>query len=178
MTRKLMNYVFVGSDADLEALKTRPAILHAAKEPWHRKFVGYVSRGAPKESPEYLYAVRYEYMEMALNLVDVDDPAYVNKDLMEAAVNFVNYHRCKQRNVFIHCNQGLSRAPTVGMLAIAPSLHPDFYTSVKMFQELYPEWAPKDGVYKFAEQNWSHFFGQLYPEDEGASPDVKGPLSS
>lgn len=178
MIHKLCNYVFVGSDADLEGLKTRPAILHAAKEPWHRKFVGYVSRGAPKESPEYLYAIRYEYSEMALNLVDVDDPAYVNKDLMDAAVNFVNYHRCKHRNVFIHCNQGLSRAPTVGMLVVAPSLHPDFYESVKMFKELCPDWTPKDGVYKFAEENWSHYYGTLYPEEQGADPNIRKYLST
>src|SRR5690349_410004 len=134
MIRKLCTYVFVGSADDLKTLKTLPAILHAAKEPWHREMVGYITRGAPKESPEYLYAVRNYYSEMSLNLVDVDDPAYVSKDLMDAAINFVNYHRCKQRNVFIHCNQGLSRGPTVGMLVIAPLLHPEYERAREQFK--------------------------------------------
>lgn len=41
-------------------------VLHAAKEPWHREFVGYSGRGAPKDSPEYLWALRGN--RLALNL--------------------------------------------------------------------------------------------------------------
>jgi len=33
-----------------------PAILFAAKEPWHRNIVGYTSKGCPLDDPEYFYA--------------------------------------------------------------------------------------------------------------------------
>lgn len=155
MITKVATYVFVGSDADLASLKTMPAVLHAAKEPWHRKFVGYQTAGAPKEDPEYLWAIRGD--EMALNLIDVDDPLYVPFSLMDKAVNFVNYFRTRGRNVFIHCNQGVSRGPTVAFLAIAPLLDADFIKASMQFLELYPAFHPKDGVYKFAAQHWNYF---------------------
>lgn len=155
MIRKITDYMFVGSDADLATLKTTPAIVHAAKEPWHRKFVGYTTPGAPKDHHEYLWAVRFD--EMAMNLVDVDNPLYVPFVLMDKAVNFINYYRTRMKNVFIHCNQGLSRGPTVAMLAYAPSLAPDFMQACVQFQELYPDWIPKRGVYEFARENWRYF---------------------
>ena len=57
------------------------AIVHACKEPYHRNLLGYTGRGAPKEHPEYLFARRNN--SLFLNIVDVDSPDYIVKDIID-----------------------------------------------------------------------------------------------
>lgn len=160
MITMISRFVFIGADDDLPKLKTSPAILHAAKEPWHRQALGYITPGAPKENPEYLVAVRHYYKECFLNLIDAEDPAYIPKELIDSAVNFVNFHRCKFNKVFIHCNQGLSRAPTIAMLVEAPGLSIDFDEALEQFKAIFPDYAPRNGMLEFAKANWSFYHGE------------------
>jgi hypothetical protein len=49
--------LFVGDELDYErkvSHQTGWATVHACKEPYHREALGYSSRGAPKDHPEYL----------------------------------------------------------------------------------------------------------------------------
>lgn len=159
MITMISTYVFIGSDDDLPNLKTSPPILHAAKEPWHRKFLGYITPGAPKENPEYYVSVRHYYNECALNLVDSPDVNYIPKEVIDAGVNFVNFHRAKAKKVFIHCNKGLSRAPTIAMLVMAPSFPKDFEEALEHFKYIFPEYEPGQGMLDFAKANWAFYHG-------------------
>lgn len=53
--------LFVGNQNDYEnlvKLRNDFSVVHACKEPYHRKVLGYSGRGAPKNHPEYLIARR------------------------------------------------------------------------------------------------------------------------
>ena len=103
--------VFQGSDKDVDAfLEQHPegAIIHAAKEPWHRNALGYVGRGAPKNHPEYLYADRGN--RLYLNFVDAEDAKYINKEMVDYALQWALRKKMEGTPLLIHCNQGKSRS--------------------------------------------------------------------
>lgn len=145
--------LYVGSQADLEKLPERGtwAICHAAKEPFHREALGYKTAGAPKTDAEYLFARRGN--RLCLNLVDVDDPAYVSPVLMKAAIAFIAEH-VKARRVLVHCNQGASRGPGVAMAYMAPELPANFDDAERAFRQLYPSYLPKNGMRMYLMNNW------------------------
>src|SRR5262245_29122461 len=124
--------LWVGNQADAEQLDqfgSDWAIVFSAKEPWHRELLGYKTRGAPTDHAEYLWGVRGK--RLYLNLIDAPDPKYVNRSMMDAAVAFIGNQLAildpdKPEAVGIFCNQGQSRAPTLAMLYLAPSLPEDF----------------------------------------------------
>lgn len=109
--------LYVGSDEDVEIfLEQHPdgAIVHAAKDPWHRNALGYTGRGAPKDHPEYLFARRDA--RLYLNMVDAHDPKYIPKDMFTETTDFLlDYHHDQQRPCLVHCNQGKSRSPALVM---------------------------------------------------------------
>jgi len=53
---------------------------------------------------------------MALNLVDAKDPEYIPLVVVNAGLEFIDEELKKGRKVFVHCNQGISRAPSFGLL--------------------------------------------------------------
>jgi predicted protein tyrosine phosphatase len=130
------------------------SIVHACKEPYHRAALGYTSRGAPKDDPEYLIARRGP--RLMLNLVDVDDPQYVRPEIFEAALDFIDNELELGTNVLVHCNQGHSRAPSIAMLWLGRrSLLPDdFEEAEAAFRRIYSDYAPRNGIRSFVEANW------------------------
>src|SRR5580658_4998542 len=93
------------------------AVVHACKDPFHRQALGYSGRGAPKSHPEYLIARRDG--RLILNLVDAADPAYIPKEIIDAALDFIDGGLRDQKKILVHCNLGESRAPVIGMLYLA-----------------------------------------------------------
>jgi hypothetical protein len=167
--------VWVGSEADfknLDMFGTEWPVLFCAKDPWHRGFVGYTGRSAP-DGPERLSARRGN--QLAINLVDTDDPKYVTRAMIDTALAFLDemLGAVKLPNqVAIICNQGQSRSPTVAMLWLAPTLPPVFSEAEAKFRTLYPEYAPKAGVREFARIHWRHYHGR------GATAQAKSPAET
>ena len=133
--------LWIGSQSDYERdvrLSSRPwHVIHACKEPYHRLFVGYCGRGCPKDSPEYLWAVRGR--RIALNLVDGQEPEFP---------------------VLLHCNRGESRSAVIGMLWLAshgrfPGM--DFEAAEAEFRRMYPPYNPARGMRLFAMQKWEKY---------------------
>ena len=155
--------IWVGSEADFKQLDqygTEWAVLFGAKDPWHRQFVGYTGRSAP-DGPERLWARRDK--RMALNLIDGPDPKYVTRAMIDAGIAFLDeqVQAIEAPNqILIACNQGQSRAPTLAMLFLAPTLGPTFDEAEAKFRELYPEYAPNQGIRDFARIHWRHYHGR------------------
>jgi hypothetical protein len=140
--------VFVGNDDDFYNLKKehipgreidQPVddwfVLHAAKEPHHRQFLGYVGRGAPKDSPEYLFARRGN--RMALNMVDAKSPEF-----------------------FSNCNQGESRGPSVAMLFVFKRIlknNATFEEAEAEMKKVYPAYNPGEGIRGHLMQYWGEY---------------------
>lgn len=152
--------LFVGNEADANSISNQSGwfIIHACKEPFHRQALGYSGRAAPKIHPEYLIAKRDN--RLILNLVDAADPAYIPKEIIDAAVEAIQQHISRNK-VLVHCNQGMSRSPTIALLYLASYTSTlgknDFEQTLVDFKKLYPAYAPAGGMYYFAQQNWNSY---------------------
>ena len=123
-------------------------IVQAAKMPYHRDAVGYTGNAAPKDSPEYLTAIRAD--RIILNMFDGDDPKFFSAKMITPAIRFAYAHyKHGKKKVLFHCNKGFSRGPSLAMLFMsALGLESrDSYVDAKIAMlELYPEFAPNSGI--------------------------------
>lgn len=159
MIIEVYNGIYVGNEADLDEFKEgRPehAIIHACKEPFHRQAVGYTGRGAPKNHPEYLVAIRDN--ELCLNLVDAPKPEFIPRECFIAAAEFIDElsEVDDAYPVFIHCNQGKSRSVGIAMYYLAGLgvLSDNFETAMEEMQELYPYMELGEGVMGALDSWW------------------------
>ena len=160
---EVFDNIFVGNEQDYYDMQNLDnwAILHCCKHPFHCSFVGY--RGSLNSNhPDYAYK-RIDN-EMALNLVDMDkyNGNYLdfNKAMFETAFAFLDEYRNHGYRLLIHCNQGESRGPTVGMIYISrlgAFDYVDFNTALPKFQSLYPLYNPKENIFRTAQNLWSYF---------------------
>ena len=152
--------LYIGDERDYELqVKHQDGwrIVHACKEPYHRKELGYRGRGAPKDHPEYLIAPRGH--RLILNLIDPDDPAYIPKEIIDAALDFIGEGLGSGHKVLVHCNLGESRSPAIGLLYLAAFTGAIPSSSLEeaeaAFLEIYPGYRPGAGIRGFLKQNWS-----------------------
>lgn len=133
-------------------------VVHACKEPYHRQLLGYTGRGAPKDSPEYLYACRAD--RLYLNLVDADDPAYIPNEIIRTAIAFINEAIMTNKNCLVHCNLGESRSPSIGLLylaSIGAIPNKSLIDAEVAFIERYPSYNPKAGMRGFLLAHWEEY---------------------
>lgn len=154
--------LFVGDEEDYEAVVRRQdgwSVVHACKEPYHRAAIGYSGRAAPKSHPEYLMARRDE--RLILNLVDAPDPAYIPKEIIDAALEFVESKLRDRRRVLVHCNEGNSRAPSIAFLYLVSRTDRfaghNLDTALAAFKLLYPSYNPALGVRGFIRAHYDAY---------------------
>jgi hypothetical protein len=154
--------LFIGSQADYEKhvrFERDWCVVHACKDPYHREALAYTGRAAPKRHPEYLVAQRGD--RLILNLVDAADPAYIPKEIMDAALVFIEASLRRERRVLVHCNQGYSRAPSIGLLFLAAHTErfvtSDFAAAESEFQGIYSPYQPAAGVRGFLQRHWADY---------------------
>ena len=94
---------------------------------------------------------------MILNMVDADDPAYIPKAMVDIALGWMREVSFSNRRLFVHCNQGESRGPTMMMMFLAPLLPEDFHAAEVEFKDLCPSYNPKAGVRGFAAKHWGEY---------------------
>lgn len=132
------------------------AIIHACKNPCHAKAVGYKG-SLPPTHPHYL--VMENGQHLFLNMVDMEkelSPIYTNP-IMRSAMAFIEKHITEQK-ILIHCNQGMSRSPSIALLYLANKgyIANDSYSSaVADFQKLYPIFNPGRGIALYMNNNWT-----------------------
>lgn len=154
--------LFIGNQDDYEFnVKGNDgwSVVHACKEPYHRNLLGYAGRGAPKNHPEYLLAKRDD--RLFLNIVDVDSPDYIAKEIIDTALQFIKNELNNDRKCLVHCNQGESRSPSIGFLYLASNntLSKDFVTAENEFRKIYPSYNPKNGIRGFIRNHWDEYVG-------------------
>ncbi len=152
--------LFVGSEEDEIAVRRQSGwyVIHACKDPYHRQALGYTGRGAPKNHPEYLVAVREG--RLILNLVDADNVAFIPVEIIDAALEAIHQNISGSR-VLVHCNQGFSRSPTIALLYMAKFAESfrsmDHRAAVQQFRLIYPAYAPAGGVAEYARVHWGKY---------------------
>ena len=156
MTEIIPNW-FVGTLSDYEEIKNNNDFycVIAAKEPMHRKAVGYSGRSCGKDHPEYLFAERERCL--ICNLVDVENPEWISPIIISKALDFIGNALDKlDRQVLVCCNQGHSRSAVIGLLYMK---HKGFFKDISFeeaetqYKRIYPDYEPAGGMRGFAMQN-------------------------
>jgi hypothetical protein len=157
---EISNRIWIGNQEDAEygwRYRNNWAFVHACKEPWHRQFVGYKTRAAPKDSEEYYYAIRGR--EIALNMVDVENPDWFHMDTIKLTMGFISKY-VEHYNVLIHCNQGESRSPSLGLLYLATVgeiPNESFNIAELTFAKKYKLYNPKPGIREHLKKHWEDY---------------------
>lgn len=147
---------------EMELLTMMPegwAVVHAAKEPFHRMALGYVTRGCPKEHPGYLWTER-PGNRLALNIVDAPSSLFFSKEMIDKALDFIEQKLGEGLKVLVHCNEGFSRSPSLCLLylikhgIIKGETLEDCETE---FMKLYPEYSPGTGMRGFVKEHWKEY---------------------
>ena len=148
--RKIGN-VTVGSKDEQYQIGADWAMVHACKTS-HQQRLGYTR--PIKDSPHYI--TFRDSKHLYINWVDEPTGRYFRVDTFIEALDFIDEY-AKSSEVFIHCDQGQSRSPTLAMVYLAKRtdfLEDDFEVASIKFRELYPNYAPS-GIIKFVESHWS-----------------------
>lgn len=173
MMTQIYPNLYIGSQADYESNVFDPnqwSIVLAAKEPWHRQALGYTTRGAPKDHPNYLY-LTYEN-KLILNLVDADNPDYIIAECIDIAIDFIDSQLAIDKKVAVFCNQGKSRSAGIGLLYLAFVgkfvLQTEEYSNssgygfaFSYFKDLYPNFNPSIGMEEYIKRNWDKYVGDI-----------------
>lgn len=134
--------------------KTAPAVVHACKDPCHRRAAGYPKGHLAPDHPHYLFLEREK--NLYLNLVDSPLPLF-RVESFDAFFRFMD-REIAGGPVLIHCNRGESRAPSLAMvymalrLALIPS--DSHAAAADAFRRLYPAYCPGKGIEIFLKENW------------------------
>jgi hypothetical protein len=158
--KEITDNLFIGSQEDYELnVKFQPDwfVIHACKEPYHRQALGYTGRAVANTHPEYLIAERGN--RLILNLVDVEDPKYIVKEIIDKAILTID-EKIKAKKTLVHCNQGMSRSATIGLLYLHYSgiISTDNFKKAEIkYLKLYPNYNPANGMRTFAELNWNNY---------------------
>lgn len=154
--------LFIGNEYDYESrVKNEPGwcVVHACKIPYHKQALGYTTNAAPKDHPEYLIARRGN--RLILNLVDAPDPAYIPKEIIDAALEFISTSLQSGNRVLVHCNEGCSRSAGIGLLYLAKNRdkvpNDNFLAAEAAFRSIYPPYNPKSGMRGFMMSNWRNY---------------------
>ena len=130
------------------------AVIHACKSPCHQRALDY--RGSlPKDHPNYLI---YEHRNhIFLNIIDPNEPLFM-PPLFVASLDFIEQHILK-RKVLIHCNEGLSRAPSLALLYLAKRAKvingKSYEMAVRDFIKLFPSYRPRRGIALYLKLQWN-----------------------
>ena len=161
--KEIFPKIYIGTEQSCTFYPTTEwAIIHACKYPCHAKALNYKS-SLPKTHPYYLIAERDR--NLFLNMVDMEkefSPIFTNP-IMKSALAFIEKH-IVERKILIHCNQGLSRSPSIALLYLACKgyLANDSYSNaVADFRKLYPVFNPGLGIALYMKNNWSEIINLI-----------------
>lgn len=138
---------------DLSGNKDEIAVVHACKEPCHRRAVGYQIRSLASQHPHYLCFEKPHHLY--LNMIDPPAPLF-KAESFAAFFRFVD-REITQRPVLIHCNKGESRAPSLALLYMAKRLgllpDTDYTAAAAAFSARFP-YKPGKGIAAYLDKNW------------------------
>lgn len=142
-----------GGQTTCKPCKAGQAIVHACKEPCHRRAVGYAAKSLASTHPHYL--AHRQGADLYLNLIDPPVPLF-KRESFEIALSFM-HEACKAGSLHIHCNQGQSRAPSLALLLMAKRLgtlpNTSYAEARAAFERMHP-YNPGDGIARFLAENW------------------------
>ncbi len=157
MMMQITENLFVGNGDDcLEWSEKNICVIHACKYPCHTGALGY-SGALPKGHPHYL--IYEEGLNLYLNMVDMNQALthIFAAPMLTKAMNFIDKH-IDDWKILVHCNHGVSRAPTIALLWLAKRAKKisdvSYAQARKGFEVFYPDYAPCRGMEIYLETHW------------------------
>lgn len=159
MIKLVQTNLFIGSLPDLYQTNEQDwAIVHATQTIHYQLFGWNRTTNKPdKDHPNYIF---YE-KDNLLSLNWVDGAAYLyNWSGVETFIKTLNFidKWVSKKNVLIHCDQGQSRSPTLGLLYLAKRAktisNDSFIAAKNEFIQNYPYYLP-GGIGEYVKQNWN-----------------------
>lgn len=156
--------LFVGPLHAYEATVRHQAgwwVVHAAADPFHREFAAEALLSkADAGHPEYWFAQRGH--RLSLHLHDAGQDLNLPRAIFERAVGHVRDGLAARCRVLIHCNQGVSRSPTVALFSLLALKRIRPKSDGEVFSELERVYPPVSlGLAMKAEvrRHWRFFAG-------------------
>ena len=109
---------------------------------------------------EYLVARRGKHL--SLNLIDAVVEVDFPRELFDTALRFLHEGVQSGDPVLIHCNQGVSRSPGIGLLYLHrhTDVLPagDYEQAARFYErEVYPHFNPGKAIRHFLKSNWASY---------------------
>ncbi len=149
----ISEYLSFGNQAGCHSGTALRAVVHGCKIPCHQKAAGYQGT-LDAAHPHYL--AKDDAYNLFLNIIDPPVPLF-KLESFRIFMEFMDRQCAENRPVFIHCNQGQSRAPSLTLLYAAKRLGlfpADSYEAARAaFEKKYP-YAPGGGIETFLRKNW------------------------
>lgn len=135
------------------------AVVHACKDPCHRRAVGYRRRALDQDHPHYL--ILEDGPNLYMNLIDPPTSRLFMPESFHTFLDFAARRYETGNQLLIHCNEGRSRAPSLAMLFLAKELEelPDgsFRAARAAYSERDSVYAPGQGIRTYLSENWEAF---------------------
>lgn len=158
MILRIANNIHVGSTEGIVFTTSKEwAVIHASQI-YHYSLLGWVYGKPDKESPNYLF-LRKDF-EVSVNWVDGRRELYEpgGVEMWTKLMDFIDEAQASNRKIFIHCDKGESRSPTLGMVYLAKRLqiipNHSFEAAVKAFKKIYPKYQTR-GISEYVASNWN-----------------------
>lgn len=120
----------------------------------HQSVVKWEGRGCDPRHPHYLF--KLEQDSIYLNMIDGDDPKYVNDVMINPALDFINIHLGNGNEVFVYCSLGESRSPSIALMYLLEyNMIEKSSNTFQIFKnEYYPNYQPKNGNLLYIKKRW------------------------
>lgn len=156
--REVHDRLHVGAERSCFHNRDGWAVVHACKDPCHRRAVGYSGRSLGEDHPHYL--ILEDGPNLYMNLIDPPVPLFKPKSF-RAFLDFATRRYAAGDQLLIHCNEGRSRAPSLALLFLAKELGelPDgsFRAARAAYGNQDPAYAPNRGIRTYLSENWEAF---------------------
>ena len=161
--KKIHTNLFIGGDSDCDACLMDPefSIVHACKT-CHQKAVKYEGSLSPSHPNYLIYEVG---SHIYLNMVDMPNEllSKFTNPIFKHAMDFIN-REIKTKNVLVHCNFGMSRSPSLGLVYLASTgviSNNSLENAADEFFGLYPKYSPGTGIMLYMKHNWDFLMNEL-----------------
>ena len=120
----------------------------------HQSQVGWSGRGCNKDNLYYLY--KEEEDAIYLNMIDGEDPVYVNDEMIDAALSFMKRHLDNDQTIFVYCSLGESRSPSIALMyMLEHGLIDATDNTLRVFRDkVYGNYQPKRGNAEYIIKRW------------------------
>ena len=156
--KEVYRNIYIGNINHLKQLDEKEwAFLHAT-ERMHYQLFGWnkIYNKPPKNHPNYIWFEKKN--RFSLNWVDGNAELFEQSgiEIFIKALDFIEKHYT-QKKVFIHCDLGMSRSPTIVLLFLAKrlkSIRSESFENAQLdFKRLYPFYNP-GGIAAYVSDNW------------------------